>query len=189
MPYPGYYGFYKNDGIVGTEGMINPNPDPLQSETYVDIKVVVDAADDKEYFYYRDHTVGGAYTLIGTLDKTFAPSTLDIDCVRLGGISRHWTQSIDSILVEVIDGAPVFLVGDANLDTVVSADDFASVQAHFGDSGAAGGGLEGDANHDGVVSADDYASIQAHFGEHLPEPATIGLLAMGLIGVLRRRSK
>ena len=49
--------------------------------------------------------------------------------------------------------------------------------------------LLGDANFDGVVSADDFAAVQANFGNHLPEPATIGLLAMGLIAVFCRRSK
>ena len=55
--------------------------------------------------------------------------------------------------------------------------------------------LLGDANHDGLVSADDYASVQANFGNTsggmsaVPEPATLGLLAIGLIAVLRKRSR
>ena len=89
--------------------------------------------------------------------------------------------------------APTFLLGDANIDNVVSADDYASVQSNFGSTGAPGGGLEGDANHDGAVSADDYASVQSNFGSTLavgqiPEPATIGLLVLGGLAMLRRRS-
>ena len=89
---------------------------------------------------------------------------------------------------------PAYLLGDANLDGLISADDYASVQSNYGNTGSAGGGLLGDANHDGLVGADDYASIQANFGNTsgggaVPEPATMGLLAIGLMPVLRRRSK
>ena len=61
---------------------------------------------------------------------------------------------------------PTYLLGDANIDGVVSAGDYSSVQANFGSTGPAGGGLMGDANHDGVVSAGDYASVQAKFWEY-----------------------
>ena len=51
--------------------------------------------------------------------------------------------------------------------------------------------LPGDANRDGLVSADDYASIQANFGNHLPEPATLGLLAIAgvMVMLVRRRAR
>ena len=88
------------------------------------------------------------------------------------------------------------LLGDANLDGVVSADDFACVQANYGHTGSPGGSLLGDANHDGWVGADDYASIQANFGHAsggmsaVPEPATVGLLLFGSsFLVLSRRSR
>ena len=67
---------------------------------------------------------------------------------------------------QVLPGPPP-LAGDANLDGVVSAGDYASVQATFGDTIAPGPDdfpLMGDANHDGVVSAGDYAAVQANFG-------------------------
>lgn len=58
--------------------------------------------------------------------------------------------------------------------------------------------LEGDANGDGVVSAGDYAAVQANFGNtnlgssaatEVPEPATLSLLTLGGIALLRRRGK
>ncbi len=93
--------------------------------------------------------------------------------------------------VHILD--PGLLEGDANRDGVVSADDYASVQTNFGDTGDPG--LPGDANGDGLVSADDYASVQAHFGATagvgsvpVPEPTTLALLVLGGVAMLRRRS-
>ncbi len=88
---------------------------------------------------------------------------------------------------------PTFLEGDANGDGVVSAGDYASVQANFGNTGSVGGGLVGDANGDGVVSAGDYASVQANFGNTapasvVPEPTIISLLSLSIVGLLRRRN-
>ncbi len=85
------------------------------------------------------------------------------------------------------------LPGDANRDGVVSAGDYASVQANFGNTGEPG--ILGDANGDGVVSAGDYAAVQAHFGNtattasKIPEPVTMSLLVIGglMAGCCRRR--
>ncbi len=85
---------------------------------------------------------------------------------------------------------PELLEGDANRDGVVSAGDYASVQSNFGATGEPG--ILGDANLDGVVSAGDYASVQANFGNVLatttvPEPATMSIIGLGVVAVLRRR--
>ena len=105
-----------------------------------------------------------------------------------GDLFAFWNSSDP---LPTISGPPPFLDGDANGDGVVSAGDYASVQANFGNTGAAG--ILGDANGDGVVSAGDYASVQANFGNTLPaqdaaipEPATICLLLGGGLTLLRR---
>ena len=90
---------------------------------------------------------------------------------------------------------PAMIPGDANGDGLVSADDYASVQANFGDTGDPG--IPGDANGTGTVSADDYASVQSNFGNTsglggdvtVPEPASAGLLLLGFSGLLWRRMK
>ncbi len=85
-----------------------------------------------------------------------------------------------------------FLPGDANGDGVVSAGDYASVQANFGNTGEPG--LPGDANGDGVVSAGDYASVQANFGNTLasqnnsiPEPASLTVISFALVLFLKKQ--
>ena len=86
---------------------------------------------------------------------------------------------------------PELLEGDANRDGVVSAGDYASVQANFGNTGDPG--IQGDANGDGVVSAGDYSSVQANFGNTaptaatIPEPVTMALLGVGALAVIRKK--
>ena len=89
--------------------------------------------------------------------------------------------------------------GDADGDEIVSADDFISVQLNFGGIGVTG--IPGDANSDGTVSADDFDSVQANFGSTssgaevggdnilIPEPATIGLLVIGGLTLITKRSR
>jgi hypothetical protein len=82
------------------------------------------------------------------------------------------------------------LEGDANRDGVVSAADYAAIQAYFGFIGEAG--MPGDANLDGVVSAGDYASVQANFGNispttSIPEPTMLSILAFCGLAFLRRK--
>ena len=94
-------------------------------------------------------------------------------------------------LVPTLEVIPfVRLPGDANHDGVVSAGDYASVQANFGNTGSPG--IEGDANFDGVVSAGDYASVQANFGntnseQTVPEPGLLSILGICGLTILNRR--
>ncbi len=116
----------------------------------------------------------------------WADLDMDEGQIRLmtNGIGEYDNLTITELLVQ--------LPGDADGDGLVSADDFASVQGNFGDTGL--GGILGDANGDGVVSADDYGSVQLNFGNTLgmsgvpvPEPATLLLLSAAGVMMLRRR--
>ena len=93
------------------------------------------------------------------------------------------------VYIDLVVPEPKLLEGDANRDGVVSAGDYASVQSNFGNTGTPG--ILGDANGDGVVSAGDYASVQSNFGNTaaavIPEPATMGLMAIGCVALLKRK--
>ena len=77
-----------------------------------------------------------------------------------------------------------FLPGDANGDDIVDLQDFAILKANFGTTGGWG---EGNFNGDNLIDLQDFSILKAHFGEHLPEPATLGLLLVGGLALLRRK--
>jgi fibronectin-binding autotransporter adhesin len=107
------------------------------------------------------------------------------------------------------------LYGDANLDGVVNGTDFGILAAHFGDQVTAWD--EGDFNYDGVVNGSDFGALAANFGQQangtaedlpaadyaaldafaaanglladVPEPASLGLVTLGAIGILARRRR
>src|ERR1700722_7673117 len=105
------------------------------------------------------------------------------------------------------------LYGDANLDGVVSGDDFTILVANLGKSATRWD--QGDFNYDGLVTGDDftklvgnlgkqsngagvplpigdYAAIDAFAAAHglmvdVPEPASLGMLGLVMFGVFTRR--
>ncbi len=81
--------------------------------------------------------------------------------------------------------------GDFNLDGAVDAGDLALLGANFGVAGSFGW-ADGDANGDGAVDAGDLALLGGNFGtvvHPVPEPMTLGLLAVGGAAILKRRRK
>jgi fibronectin-binding autotransporter adhesin len=99
------------------------------------------------------------------------------------------------------------LLGDANLDGTVNAEDFTPFSAHLGQSGMWDAG---DFNYDGTVNAEDFTPFSANLGQsatlaagagilesadglslaNVPEPASVvGLLAVGGLCALRRRRR
>ena len=79
------------------------------------------------------------------------------------------------------------LLGDANVDGMVSSSDFIMLATHFGATGQ--NWMTGDSNGDGVVNALDFNAIASNFGDQLtaspalasvvPEPVSLLLLITG----------
>jgi autotransporter-associated beta strand protein len=79
--------------------------------------------------------------------------------------------------------------GDTNGDRVVDAADFINLKKNFG---KAGGIAQGDFNNSGTVNWADLSILMSNMGTggdapSVPEPATLGLLAIGALAMLRRR--
>jgi autotransporter-associated beta strand protein len=110
------------------------------------------------------------------------------------GVTGWPTPSIigqDTGRIYVVFGV---LPGDTNEDGVVDAADYITLKRNFGAGpGAAGKEAIGDFNGDGNVN---YAELQTLMGAMgtgaggaettIPEPATLGLLAIGALAVIRR---
>jgi hypothetical protein len=132
--------------------------------------------------------------LLGTLSAPTGLTEEDFRVLTAGLLNAAGDGFVDTgSLIPTMEVIPLaFLMGDANHDGVVSAGDYATVQANFGNVGI---GILGDANGDGVVSAGDYATVQANFGNvaaavtPTPEPATICMLGIGVFGLVNRRRK
>jgi len=99
------------------------------------------------------------------------------------------------------------LLGDANLDGTVNAEDFTLFSEHLGQSGQTWD--DGDFNYDGTVNAEDFTSFSANLGQtaslaaqagilnsanainlaNVPEPACAGMMVIAGLGILRRRRR
>ena len=90
--------------------------------------------------------------------------------------------------------------GDANVDGKVNALDFNALATNFGVGGSKVWS-QGDFNYDGTVSTADFVLLSGNFnqsvsipsapvlGSLVPEPASMGIIGMGLMAAMRRRKR
>jgi autotransporter-associated beta strand protein len=88
------------------------------------------------------------------------------------------------------------LVGDTDLNGVVNVDDYNTLRGYYGQTNATW--EMGDFDYNGVVNADDYNALRAFYNQSyvasapdapgaVPEPATLVLLGLGAVALLKRR--
>ncbi len=97
----------------------------------------------------------------------------------------HVTTLVDTALGEGTGTA----FGDFNLDGVVGILDLGLLGDGYN---AAGGWASGDANGDGSIGILDLGLLGDNYGydgSAIPEPATMSLLGLGAVAILRRRSR
>ena len=129
-----------------------------------------------------------AYTVydLGTSPTIGAVSgytSLRVHCIpNADSIPRYDNLRVATTPPELIQAV---IPGDANLDDIVDSQDFGILKDNFGLSGGWG---QGDFNGDSIVDSQDFGIHKDHFGDTLPEPATLGLLLIGGLALLRRRS-
>ena len=81
--------------------------------------------------------------------------------------------------------------GDANGDGMVNGDDFVTLAVNYTGTGAVGSAwTQGDFNGDGDVDGDDFVLLAVNYTGTLaavPEPASAGLMGLGVLAAIRRR--
>jgi hypothetical protein len=94
--------------------------------------------------------------------------------------------------------------GDANLDGKINIDDYGRIDGNVGQSGTVFGWSKGDFNYDGKINIDDYGIIDGNINRQgtpfavaggvegvaaVPEPASLGVIALSALALLRRRRR
>ncbi len=132
-----------------------------------------------------------------------------------GLITSSTVSGLTTVGVGIVGGVvevKATYYGDANLDGQVTSADYTLIDAGFLSHGASTGWQNGDFNYDGVINGSDYTLIDNAFNTQgaqlsteiasataqvagggtssaVPEPASLGLIGMGALGLLGRRNR
>ena len=129
------------------------------------------------------------------------PSTPSLGTV-VGASSTLTNYNASTTTVHLTNALP----GDVNLDGLVNGTDLAIVNSGLNTSGYTNGYSQGDLNEDGLINGTDLAIVNSNLntsllgttgapagalsqigGSAVPEPTSLGLLALGGLAALRRR--
>jgi autotransporter-associated beta strand protein len=154
----------------------------------------------------EDVIVGDMWRIVDVdnLATTFNDSFTVVDFTGGEGAGVLWSGSVGltdyqfSEATGILTVLSTALLGDTNSDGVVDAVDYIALKTNFGvTEGATLAMGNFDAESDGNVDWDDLQILLANFGTRsvggapavTPEPATLGLLAIGALAILRRRRR
>ncbi|HEX8524714.1 MAG TPA: hypothetical protein VF669_20845, partial [Tepidisphaeraceae bacterium] len=160
---------------------------------------------DARWQGYRDSTDTTAVGIISTVGQTLVghPILAVLDNALLG--TSDWPfGSGQTVGSSAVLGQFAYL-GDADLNGMVTPDDYLAVDSNLGKTVSMAGGMNwfaGDWNFDGQVTPDDYIAIDANLGlgasnplsanglAAVPEPVGMGLAMVSLAGgMLSRRGR
>jgi autotransporter-associated beta strand protein len=137
------------------------------------------------------------------VDDDAASDLFNIDTTNFVGAGTGSSFNVsktgnDVFLNYVPSSGPIVVLGDTNEDGVVDAADYIAIKTNFGLTGTGITKFQGDLIDNDIVDWADLQELMAHFGDtsgapaamtmnNTPEPATLGLLAIGALAVIRRR--